>query len=185
LLWKRESSWFWAWIALFAAHGASPHKEFRFFYGPAVLTAVWGGAALQGWLQNLPKKRQWLQIAAVVVLLGVGGWRAVKKVAWAQYEGPVRMTAAAGSREDVRGLIVYGWGGIQNGGHYAFQRAMPYEYAENLVALRERKLDPALYSHLVLPTNIISPCADWIESYSGAALYRCTTEELRGLLWLK
>jgi hypothetical protein len=185
LLWKREPTWFWAWIALAALHFAAPHKEYRFFYGPALLAAVWGGAALQVWLQNLPKKRQWLQIVAVVLVVAVGGWRATKKVAWAQFEGPLRMTASAGRQQSVRGLIVYGWGGIQNGGHYTFQQALPYEYAESLVALRERKLDPALYSHLVLPTNIISPCADWIESYSGAALYRCTTEELRGLLWQK
>jgi hypothetical protein len=38
---------------------------------------------------------------------------------------------------------------------------------------------------LVLPTISISPCADWVESYGGASLYRCTTEELRGFLWQK
>mgnify|MGYP001560630230 CR=1 FL=1 len=184
-LWRKEPAWLWAWLAITALHVIAPHKEFRFFYGPAAMGCVFAGAALQARLQFMARHRRWVETVAVVVLVGFMAWRGTSKVSWAQFEGPLRMTALAGRQQDARGLIVYGWGGINNGGSYTFHQALPYEYAETLEALRLRKLHPAAYNYLVLPTNLISPCADRVESYGGASLYRCNTEEFRGLLWQK
>jgi hypothetical protein len=174
--WKRDKGFTAAAVLLFAAHAAIAHKEFRFFYGPAVLLAGLGAAAVQSRVNTK------LAIGAAALFLAVAAYRADRKVAWAQYEIPPRLETLAGDQRDVNGLITYGWGGILQGGQYAFFRPLPYVFAEDLEKLRGQELRALDYNYVVAPASEPAPCAELIRDEGGGKLYRCEKREVLRLL---
>lgn len=169
-------------VLFFVLHALIAHKEFRFFYGGAVVLSGIGAAALQVWAENLPPKRGILVLFAFAsVFLTIAGFRASRKVDWHAYEIPARLETYAGTLPDVRGLITYGWGGIYQGCNYVFYRPLPCVFAENLAQLKFKKLNAEEYSHVVTGAEEAAPCADLLRKENGGALYRCTNAELKKL----
>lgn len=165
----------------FFIHMVVGHKEYRFYYGPAVLFAGISAAALQAWLEQKHKEH----IALFLFLLSfviVASYRATKKVHWADYQYPAKLETYAGSQPDFQGLITYGWGGIYSGGHYTTYNTKPYLFAETLTQLRQIFIrDNMRVSHVITGSNEPAPCRTVIRTEGGASLYRCSTEEIRVL----
>ncbi|MEW6056060.1 MAG: hypothetical protein AB1540_05545 [Bdellovibrionota bacterium] len=164
------------------------HKEFRYFYGPAVLLSGVGAAAFQKWFEERVK-RQAARACVVLVLLSfvfVASWRGVKKVRWGDYEIPSKLETFAGTQRDAKGLLVFGWAGIYTGGHYTFHRSLPYKFIENEGQVRQLLKDGGLssadFNYLIVPDTHGQVCLDEVKREGGGVLFRCTEVELMHFL---
>lgn len=176
---KRAPEAAWPALALAAAHVAVGHKEFRFFYGPAILLAALGGAGLQAWAQASKKRAPALALAAILFTV-VAAWRGVRKVDWLAFEVPAALEEKAGAMPGLKGVLVCGWGGIHSGGNYTVLRPVPYFFAETCEGLRRTALDVALYDAFIAPQGVSDrpACGEPMARRHGAALYRCSREAL-------
>ena len=164
-------------LVFYLLHLSVGHKEYRFFYGSAVLFAAIGTA---GFLSaNLNSK--WIA-SFFILFLCVAGFRTVKKIDWHSFEIPSKLETLAGEQKDVRGLITVGWGGIYQGANYFFHQPLPYLFAENKNQLISKQANPALYSHLIVPAHEIAPCAKMIQEERGGKLYACDFAEIKRYL---
>lgn len=183
LAFRRAPVLTWAAVLFFVLHALIAHKEFRFFYGAAVVLSGIGATAFQIWAERMPPWRgMWIVFAFVSAFLAVAGFRASRKVDWHAYEIPARLESYAGTLPDVRGLITYGWGGIYQGCNYVFHRPLPCVFAENRAQLVFKKLNAGEYSHVVTGASEAAPCARALRSEGGGTLYQCSRPELEKLL---
>lgn len=163
------------------SHVIIPHKEFRFFYIPAIFLSAVGLSVFELWVSKMKYNSVFLALF-LILFSGTATWRAHSKVDWKVFEVPTSLETLAGAQTDIQGLIVYGWGGIHSGGAYTFYRTLPYVFSEDLRQLRQRSVDPKLYNYLIAPQSEPRWCADVIAEKDGAALYKCGAQELVPLL---
>lgn len=169
-------------MTFYAIHVYLSHKEFRYFYAPAVLLAGLAASSLQAWVEdNWKRFGAKAALAAFCVLFaGFASWRGLKKTDWTDYEVPSRLETLAGIQPDVKGLFVYGWGGgIYCGGQYSFHRPLPYHCGMYSSFLREMKANPDDFNYLVTESSKPAPCAEVVARHGGGTLYRCTPTEVK------
>ena len=167
-------------LAFFLMHMFVGHKEYRFFYGPAVLLAAIAAACFQKWVETNPAR---LRFAALWILFFVSfaAWRTEKKVRWADYEIPSKLETLAGAQPDARGLISFGWSGVYAGCNYTFYRPLPSINVSSPGELPAYKLNAHDFNYVVAPESQ-PPCAERVHAQGGAGLYRCSEEEVLRLL---
>lgn len=174
-------------VLFFAIHSFVGHKEYRFFYGPAVLFAGQAAAVFQKWIEGFPKYRGILAVSFLLVFATEATWRGLKKTGWRDFQIPSQLETLAGDQPDVKGLITYGWNGVFTGGHYTFHKNLPYVFLPERSWLRTSKLDPRQqYNYLVTGDSERiqgkPPCEKSVQSQEGATLYRCTVQEMERLI---
>jgi hypothetical protein len=164
----------------FAAHTYVGHKEYRFFYGAALLfTGIWA-TALQSWIENKPTRlRVSLGVAALCLFIINAGWRAQKKTGWREFELPAALETFAGTRPDLKGLLVVGWNGTQYGGHYTLHKLVRYEFLPSHENAKAARLNHSDFNYIITGGNEPVPCKETIQNRGGAVLYRCVEEEMR------
>ncbi len=161
-------------------HAFIGHKEYRFFYGPAVLLVALGSTSFQKWAERKTKFSQIILIGFLISFFSFSFWRGTKKVAWRDYEIPSKLETIVGTMPDIKGLVTYGWGGIYSGGNYTLYRPLPYVFAEKKEDLPKMNLNLAQFNYVISPQEE-TPCQEIIQTQSGANLLRCTNEELQDL----
>lgn len=168
-------------MGFYALHVYLSHKEFRYFYAPAVLLSGLAASSLQAWVEDNWKRAnaRAALVAFCVLFVGFAGWRGLKKTAWTDYEVPSRLETLAGVQPDIKGLFVYGWGGgIYCGGQYSFHQPLPYYCGSSVSYLKEMNANPDDINYIVSETSKPVPCAEVVARHAGGALYRCTPTEV-------
>lgn len=167
-------------LVFFLLHMFVGHKEYRFFYGPAVLLTAVSAASFQKWVELNPARVRFA-VLWIVAFAAFAGWRAEKKVRWADYEIPSRLETLAGAQSDIRGLISFGWSGVYAGCNYTLYRPLPSIHVSGPGELPAYKLKAHDFNYVVAPESQ-PPCAERVEARGGAGLYRCSEQEILRLI---
>jgi hypothetical protein len=165
----------------FGLHAMIGHKEYRFFYSSAILFSGIAGVVLQKWFEDRPRERFAVVIIFACTFAAAAVWRGVSKVGWREYEIPSRLETYAGSLSDAKGLLVYGWNGIHNGGGYTFYRNLPYLFlpdGEPPEGLRDKPIKDN-FNLVITRSDWPAPCAERVRREGDGTLYRCTRKEVR------
>ncbi len=176
----------WSLGLITAVHFGLGHKELRYFYP---LGFLWLGLVTVAAEYTFSKNKTYKKIYILFycLLFSFSVWRGAAKTSWHQFEQPGKLSTWAGSNvSDLQGLIIVGWHGVYNGGHYSLHRPIPMVFMTALKDLKTAGLDATRFNYVIAPVSspdfLRPPCAEQVRVEAEAALYRCTMDEVRALV---
>jgi hypothetical protein len=171
-------------IIFFLIHIFIPHKEYRFFYPSATMLSICVGYIVQMDFENVKQSKLKFYfsktlIISFVILIFLRGFL---KTDFKAYQVPSVLLEKANKEKNLIGIITVGWGGIYQGCNYDVFKPIPCYFFQNINELKNyfqnHVEEISKISHIVIPSNLKSPCLKHIATISGGSLYECSQLEL-------